>query len=49
MSLASLLSWRNFDALLRGRMKTEDRAALLASWMAWQAVCAALFGASLGV
>ena len=44
-----LLSWRNFDALLRGRMGTEDRVALLVSWMAWQAVCAALFGASLGV
>lgn len=49
MSPAKLLSWRNFDALLRGRMANEDRVALLASWMAWQAVCAALFGASLGV
>ncbi|MES2644701.1 MAG: hypothetical protein V4850_34755 [Myxococcota bacterium] len=49
MSPSSLLSWRNFDALLRGRMPTEDRVALLASWLAWQVVCASLFGASLGV
>ncbi len=49
MPLSSLLSWRNFDALLRGRMNTEDRVTLLVSWMAWQVVCSALFGASLGV
>jgi hypothetical protein len=49
MSPSSLLSWRNFDALLRGRMTTEDRVALLVSWIAWQVVCASLFGASLGV
>lgn len=44
-----LLSWRAFDALLRGVVPTSDRVRLLMSWVAWQALCAAVFGISLGV
>src|SRR5258708_14402205 len=45
----SILSWRSFDSLLRGRMVASDRVRLLLSWIAWQAVCSAVFGLSLGV
>ena len=45
----SLLSWQVFDALLRGTLKPSERARLLLQWLAWQAVCAAVFGLSLGV
>lgn len=45
----SLLSWQSFDSLLRGRLIFSDRVRLLLSWIAWQAVCAAVFGLSLGV
>ena len=45
----SLLSWHLFDALLRGKLLFYDRVRLLLSWVAWQAVCAAAFGVSLGV
>jgi hypothetical protein len=30
-------------------MPNEERVRLLLSWMAWQTLCAALFGAALGV
>ncbi len=45
----SLLSWPAFDSLLRGRTPAADRVQLLAVWVAWQALCAAAFGVSLGV
>lgn len=44
-----LLSWRSFDALLRGLTTIEERVKLLSSWVAWQLICAAIFGVSLGV
>src|SRR5436309_65160 len=44
-----LLSWPAFDLLLRGRMMPTDRVRLVFSWIAWQALCAAVFGLSLGV
>jgi hypothetical protein len=44
-----LLSWRAFDGLLRGAIPTGERVRLLSSWVAWQMVCAAIFGISLGV
>lgn len=45
----SILSWPAFDSLLRGRMMPSDRVRLMLSWIAWQSVCAAVFGLSLGV
>ncbi len=45
----SLLSWHHFDALLRGRLGAGERVRLLGTWLAWQALAAAAFGASLGV
>ncbi|MCY3024323.1 MAG: hypothetical protein NTW87_35550 [Planctomycetota bacterium] len=45
----SLLSWHLFDSLLRGKLLPYDRVRLLVSWLAWQSVCAAVFGLSLGV
>lgn len=45
----SLLSWPAFDSLLRGRMMPSDRVRLMVNWIAWQALCAAVFGLSLGV
>jgi len=45
----SLLSWPAFDALLRGRMMPSDRVRLMVNWIAWQGLCAAVFGLSLGV
>lgn len=44
-----LLSWRSFDALLRGLTTIDERVKLLSSWVAWQLICAAIFGCSLGV
>lgn len=44
-----ILSWRAFDALLRGVVPTSDRVRLLMSWIAWQSICATVFGISLGV
>ena len=45
----SLLSWPAFDALLRGRMMPSDRVRLMVNWIAWQGLCAAVFGLSIGV
>jgi hypothetical protein len=45
----SLLSWHTFDSLLRGKLIASERVRLLLSWLAWQALCAAVFGLSLGV
>ncbi|HYG77694.1 MAG TPA: hypothetical protein VEK08_22000 [Planctomycetota bacterium] len=45
----SILSWPAFDALLRGRMIANERVRLMLSWIAWQGLCAAVFGLSLGV
>ncbi len=51
MSVAprSILSWRSFDLLLRGRLPSEEHVTLLRTWIVWQVCCAALFGLSLGV
>jgi hypothetical protein len=45
----SILSWRAFDALLRGKMIAAERVRLMSVWVAWQVLCAAAFGLSLGV
>lgn len=44
-----LLSWHRFDSLLRGRLDAAERVRLPLTWFAWQVLCAATFGASLGV
>jgi hypothetical protein len=43
------LSWRAFDALLRGQLTAEERIRLIGAWTVWQILGAAVFGASLGV
>ncbi len=45
----SILSWRAFDSLLRGKLLFAERVRLMTVWLAWQVLCAAAFGISLGV
>jgi hypothetical protein len=45
----SILSWYAFDSLLRGKFSSGDRVRLMVVWLGWQALCAAVFGVSLGV
>lgn len=47
--MRALFSWHHFDALLRGKLSAADRIRFPLTWLAWQVVCAGLFGASLGV
>ena len=47
--MRELLSWHRFDALLRGQLSAADRLRFPLTWLAWQVLAAALFGASLGV
>ena len=47
--MRELLSWHRFDALLRGQLDAADRLRFPLTWLAWQVLSAAVFGASLGV